>query len=70
MKKLKKKLYDEYLERQKGGKGTLSGLKKLRDRIDRIDEEILVLLNKRAKIVVDVARLKRKENASFYSPQR
>lgn len=45
-------------------------LKKLRDRIDGIDEEILNLLNKRAKIVLDIANIKRKENSSFYSPER
>lgn len=48
----------------------MSELKKLREEIDRIDEEILNLLNKRAGIVIDVARIKRKENARFYSPER
>ncbi len=48
----------------------MSDLKKLRDEIDKIDEEILDLLNKRARIVIDVARIKRKENARFYSPER
>lgn len=48
----------------------MSELKKMRDAIDRIDEEILNLLNKRGKIVLDVASIKRKENAKFYSPER
>ena len=48
----------------------MSELKKLREGIDEIDEEILNLLNKRARIVIDVARIKRKENARFYSPER
>lgn len=45
-------------------------LKKLRDKIDGIDEEILDLLNRRARIVLDIAHIKRRESASFYSPER
>ncbi len=45
-------------------------LAKLRADIDRIDEEILKLLNKRAKIVLDVARVKRDGKLGFYSPER
>lgn len=45
-------------------------LKKLRDEIDRIDEDILRLLNKRGNIVLDIGRIKRKQNSSFYSPER
>ncbi len=48
----------------------MSELKGLRNEIDKIDEEILNLLNRRASIVIEVARIKRKENASFYSPER
>lgn len=48
----------------------MSELKKLRDKIDAIDDEILALLNKRANIVLDVAHAKRKKNAKFYSPER
>lgn len=45
-------------------------LKKLREKIDKIDEEILELLNKRSNIVLDVAHIKREKNAKFYSPER
>lgn len=45
-------------------------LKNLRDEIDKIDETILGLLNKRSNIVLDVAHIKRKKNADFYSPER
>lgn len=48
----------------------MSELKRLRGEIDKIDEEILNLLNKRAKIVLEIARIKRRENSSFYSPER
>jgi len=42
----------------------------LRDRIDRIDAEILKSLNKRAKVVLDVARFKRNKKEKFYVPNR
>lgn len=42
----------------------------LRDRIDKIDAEILGSLNKRARVVLDVARLKRDTKAKFYVPNR
>jgi len=45
-------------------------LEKLRKDIDEIDTEILNLLNKRAHIVVEIARIKRNERAKFYSPER
>lgn len=48
----------------------MGDLKKLRQNIDGIDEDILKLLNKRARIVIDIAKIKRKEKASFYSPER
>lgn len=48
----------------------MSELKKLRKLIDEIDNEILNLLNKRANIVLDVAHIKRNENAKCYSPER
>lgn len=48
----------------------MSELKRMRGEIDKIDEEILNLLNKRAKIVLEIAHIKRKENSSFYSPER
>ena len=48
----------------------MSELEKLRKKIDEIDNEILELLNKRADIVLDIAHIKRNENAKFYSPER
>lgn len=48
----------------------MRALKKLRDEIDKIDEEMLELLNRRSNIVLDVAHIKRKKNANFYSPER
>jgi chorismate mutase/prephenate dehydratase len=48
----------------------VNGLKKLRDEIDGIDDRILDLLNRRAKIVIEIARIKREEKRSFYSPER
>ncbi len=48
----------------------MNELEKLRRQIDEIDNEILNLLNKRSDIVLDVAHIKRNENAKFYSPER
>ena len=48
----------------------MNELEKLRRQIDEIDNEILNLLNKRANIVLDVAHIKRKKNAQYYSPER
>lgn len=45
-------------------------LKKLRDKIDRIDDEFLKLLNRRAEIVLGIGRIKRREKTNFYSPER
>ncbi len=45
-------------------------LKNLRKEIDGIDNEILNLLNKRSHIVLDIAHIKRNEDAKFYSPER
>jgi chorismate mutase/prephenate dehydratase len=45
-------------------------LEKLRKEIDEIDDKILELLNERSNIVLDVAHIKRNENARFYSPER
>ena len=47
-----------------------SELKKLRDEIDKIDNEILDLLNKRMKIVKKVGELKNNTNAPIYRPER
>ncbi|MEC4685255.1 MAG: prephenate dehydratase [Nitrospirota bacterium] len=45
-------------------------LEKLRVSIDSIDEEILDLLNKRARVVLEVANVKRDTRQGFYSPER
>jgi len=45
-------------------------LKKLRGRIDRIDEKILGLLNQRALEVVRISKLKKEKKLSAYSPER
>jgi chorismate mutase/prephenate dehydratase len=45
-------------------------LEKLRKDIDEIDDKILKLLNERSNIVLDIAHIKRNENARFYSPER
>lgn len=49
---------------------TQEKLKGLRDKIDSIDDNILKLLNRRAKVVLDVANLKRDRKVGFYSPER
>jgi len=45
-------------------------LKQLREEIDKIDNEILTLLNKRMKIVKKVGELKNTTNAPIYRPER
>jgi chorismate mutase/prephenate dehydratase len=45
-------------------------LKKLREEIDKIDNEILRLLNKRMEIVKKVGELKNSSNAPIYRPER
>ncbi|MDI6703175.1 MAG: prephenate dehydratase [bacterium] len=46
------------------------GLKELRDEIDRIDEEILSLLNKRVEVVLKIKEAKRKKGLATYNPPR
>jgi len=48
----------------------MNELEKLRRLIDEIDDGILNLLNKRSAIVLDIARIKRNENAKYYYPER
>ncbi|KPK45919.1 MAG: prephenate dehydratase [Nitrospira bacterium SM23_35] len=48
----------------------MHNVEKLRKEIDKIDDEILNLLNKRSNIVLEIAHVKRNENAKFYSPER
>lgn len=46
------------------------GLRKLRDKIDKIDDEILELLNRRAGYVVDVGNIKKTEKVKYHAPER
>lgn len=45
-------------------------IKRLRAEIDRIDDTILELLNKRARLVIDIGRLKAENKREFYAPER
>jgi len=45
-------------------------LNDFRSEIDRIDKEILKLLNKRAELALKIAEIKKKKNLSFYDPVR
>lgn len=49
---------------------TQERLVELRDEIDAIDDEILSLLNRRASAVLEVGRIKSRENLRFYVPER
>jgi chorismate mutase/prephenate dehydratase len=41
-----------------------------RDAIDRVDDELLALLNRRARLVEELARLKQSTDRPFYAPHR
>jgi chorismate mutase/prephenate dehydratase len=45
-------------------------LERLRNEIDSIDRYILELLNKRANIAIEIAKIKRERNLKFHSPER
>jgi chorismate mutase-like protein len=47
-----------------------STLEQLRAEIDRLDEQILPLLNRRAALAVDIGRLKHAAGAQLYVPER
>ena len=47
-----------------------SGLIILRDKLDSIDNQLLILLNERMQIVKDVGTLKAKSGGSIYRPER
>jgi chorismate mutase/prephenate dehydratase len=55
---------------KKDTKDINSKLKVLRDKIDKIDDDMLKLLNKRADVVLEVGRVKGKRNEKFYVPKR
>jgi chorismate mutase/prephenate dehydratase len=52
------------------GKSPDPALDSLRQRIDAVDEEILALLNTRARLAMDVGKAKEKSNAEVYVPDR
>ena len=45
-------------------------LKKLRNKIDLLDSQIVGLLNKRAKLTLDIGSIKIKHGKNIYSPRR
>jgi chorismate mutase/prephenate dehydratase len=45
-------------------------IEELRDRINEIDKELVKLLNERAKVVVDIGKLKNQSDRPIYSPDR
>jgi chorismate mutase/prephenate dehydratase len=45
-------------------------IKQLRSRINKIDDELLALLNERAKIVIEIGKLKKENGSQIYSPDR
>lgn len=47
-----------------------AALSELRKKIDEVDEKLIDLVNSRAKLVVDVGKIKRKSNSPIYAPHR
>jgi len=47
-----------------------NGLKELRNKLDKIDDELLTLLNERMQIVLEVGKVKAKSGGSIYRPDR
>ena len=45
-------------------------LDELRDRIDELDHKLVELLNERARVVVDIGKLKSKTGGQIYAPDR
>ncbi len=48
----------------------MKSLSELREEIDRIDKELLLLLNRRAKLAQEVGEIKKKKGLPFYVPGR
>jgi len=48
----------------------MMNLDELRSRIDRIDEKLVRLLNKRAEMAIRVGQLKSKEGSPVHDPER
>jgi chorismate mutase/prephenate dehydratase len=47
-----------------------TALEPLRQRIDELDEQLLKLLNERARVVVEIGQIKRNGNGPIYAPDR
>ncbi len=45
-------------------------LEKLRKKIDKIDDELLKLLNKRMDIIAQIGKIKAKNKSAIYRPKR
>jgi chorismate mutase len=45
-------------------------LDELRDDIDRVDEVIVRLLNERARVAVEIGRIKKEQGMPIYQPER
>ena len=48
----------------------MSELDNLRKKIDKLDDEMVELLNRRSRIVLDVGNIKRSQKVKFYKPDR
>lgn len=51
-------------------KNTMTPLDDLRAQIDKLDGQIVELLNARARVVVEIGRIKQQHNAPIYAPDR
>src|SRR5688572_8053642 len=49
---------------------TDAALDPLRAQIDKIDEQLIALLNERAKVVVEIGKVKQQSKAPIYAPDR
>ncbi|MGB6411622.1 MAG: chorismate mutase, partial [Candidatus Deferrimicrobiaceae bacterium] len=49
---------------------TRDRMKELREEIDTLDDQILSLLNRRAKAAIEVGKIKEDQNLRFYVPER
>ncbi|MFO7577881.1 MAG: prephenate dehydratase [Pelovirga sp.] len=49
---------------------TTDKLQALREQIDRIDDQLLELLNQRARVVIEVGQVKERDDGLFYVPSR
>ena len=52
------------------GKAPSDDIQKLRDKIDKIDNEVINLLNERTQLVLEIAKLKNREGREVYAPDR